>query len=242
MTYFSKIVMREDAPVGRIAQVVRDNAYLDHKALWRLFTGQGAPAPRTFLFHRIEGAVAPAFYVLSAEPPAVASDLWHARTKEFAPRITQGMRLRFALRANPVVTQTDDAKRHLRRDVVMVRKHALKRDGVPREGWPSMNVMVQEECGKWLQARAARCGFALAPRAGSPAPYEMQLETSGYRQHEFHTRGRAPIKVTTVDFDGVLEVTDATAFLASLSSGIGPAKGFGCGLLLIKRARILHEA
>jgi CRISPR system Cascade subunit CasE len=36
-----------------------------------------------------------------------------------------------------------------------------------------------------------------------------------------------------VEFDGVLKVTDSEAFGRALSSGIGPAKGFGFGLLSV---------
>jgi len=34
-------------------------------------------------------------------------------------------------------------------------------------------------------------------------------------------------------FDGSLTVSDESAFIALLRSGIGPAKAFGCGLLSV---------
>ncbi len=234
MIYFSKIVMRADAPAGHIAPLVHDNAYLDHKALWHLFTGAATAAPQVFLFYRIYDDGLPAFYVLSSEMPAVLSEIWLVQCKEYAPRITNGMRLRFVLRANPVVTQADEQKRQVRRDVVMVRKHALKQQGVPRDQWPTQNVLVQEECVKWLRARAKRCGFSLVMREDAAPPFNVQVETCAYRQHELHKRGRAPIRFSSVDFSGILEVIDTALLLKALTTGIGPAKGFGCGLLLIK--------
>jgi len=173
--------------------------------------------------------------VLSNVPAAVSED-WHIETKPFAPRIANGMRLRFSLRANPVVTHKSDDGRHVRRDVVMVRKHGLKRDGTPRGKWPSQQQLVQEECVKWLLARAEKHGFVLIKRPEGQGAYTWLVETNGYRQHEMHKRGAKPILFSTVDFDGVLEVTDADVFSAALQHGIGPAKGFGCGLLLIRRA------
>jgi CRISPR system Cascade subunit CasE len=40
-----------------------------------------------------------------------------------------------------------------------------------------------------------------------------------------------------LDFEGVLEVTDPVRFLAALANGFGRARAFGCGLMLIRRAR-----
>ena len=52
------------------------------------------------------------------------------------------------------------------------------------------------------------------------------------QQHECADR---KLQFTTVDFSGQLAVTDPLAFVAALGSGIGRAKAFGCGLLLIRR-------
>jgi len=38
-----------------------------------------------------------------------------------------------------------------------------------------------------------------------------------------------------MDFAGVLKVEDSGLFAESLITGIGPAKAFGCGLMLIRR-------
>lgn len=242
MMYFSKITLRPDAPPGRLASLAAANAYIDHAALWRLFSApdrkHAADAPpRSFLFHRIETERLPSFYVLSRVRPEPASDLWAVDIKEFEPRLRNGMRLQFLLRANPVVTQTDARGRHLRRDVVMARKHALKQQGIPPSQWPAAATLVQEECVRWLQARTARCGFALVPDPSHPAPFHLHVRTSAYRQHVLHKRGApAPVRFSTVDFAGLLEITDVQAFRTALFNGIGPAKGFGCGLLLIKPA------
>jgi CRISPR system Cascade subunit CasE len=39
----------------------------------------------------------------------------------------------------------------------------------------------------------------------------------------------------TVRYDGLLRITDPDAFRETLIRGIGPAKAFGCGLMLVKR-------
>lgn len=43
-------------------------------------------------------------------------------------------------------------------------------------------------------------------------------------------------KLATVTFSGLLKVTNQHAFLDKLKTGIGPAKAFGCGLMLVGRA------
>jgi CRISPR system Cascade subunit CasE len=46
---------------------------------------------------------------------------------------------------------------------------------------------------------------------------------------------RAAINLSLIEFEGALEVIAPTVFLPSLLGGIGPGKGFGCGLMLIRR-------
>jgi len=43
------------------------------------------------------------------------------------------------------------------------------------------------------------------------------------------------ITFSTLDFSGILGVTDPGQFRNTLFNGIGPAKGFGCGLMMVKR-------
>jgi len=44
------------------------------------------------------------------------------------------------------------------------------------------------------------------------------------------------MRVAVIDFEGFLTVTDPNLFVASLVCGIGRAKAYGCGLMLIARA------
>jgi CRISPR system Cascade subunit CasE len=49
-------------------------------------------------------------------------------------------------------------------------------------------------------------------------------------------KGKQGIRIKTVRFEGRLVVQDADAFLKHMETGIGPAKGFGCGMLSIAPA------
>jgi CRISPR system Cascade subunit CasE len=55
----------------------------------------------------------------------------------------------------------------------------------------------------------------------------------GYRS--WRQRGGKGIALSTLDFEGHLTVANAEIFRTALFSGIGPAKAFGCGLLLVRR-------
>ncbi len=47
--------------------------------------------------------------------------------------------------------------------------------------------------------------------------------------------GGKQVSLSTLEFNGVLTVADPKLFLETLYEGIGPAKGFGCGLMLVRR-------
>jgi CRISPR system Cascade subunit CasE len=50
----------------------------------------------------------------------------------------------------------------------------------------------------------------------------------------YFRKGNTAGKINPVTFEGKMEITDIAAFKKAGFSGIGPAKSFGCGLMLIK--------
>ena len=57
------------------------------------------------------------------------------------------------------------------------------------------------------------------------------LSVEGYEQH----RGkRGELRVSSVDFSGNMCVVDPAALRTAFFSGVGHAKAFGCGMLLIR--------
>ncbi|MEV4824578.1 type I-E CRISPR-associated protein Cas6/Cse3/CasE [Micromonospora sp. NPDC049274] len=81
---------------------------------------------------------------------------------------------------------------------------------------------------EWLTSRAPRNGFALAQQQdGRP---NLRLHR---RQTLTFKRGMGTVTLTTVTYDGILQITDADAFRRTLTSGIGHAKAYGCGLLTL---------
>ncbi|MCR6650721.1 MAG: type I-E CRISPR-associated protein Cas6/Cse3/CasE [Cellvibrionaceae bacterium] len=149
--------------------------------------------------------------------------------------LARGQKFAFDLRANPVVAHSADGKSR-RDDVVMHRKkQLLSTRGLSRwADWddadtekPLLYEIVQDTCTQWLMRRSEACGFRLIESND-----EKQLRVDGYLQQRADKKG---IRFSTVDFSGVLEVTDPGRFQKALCEGIGKAKAFGCGLLLIRR-------
>ncbi len=58
---------------------------------------------------------------------------------------------------------------------------------------------------------------------------------TGYKKDEKGERPGHRMTHLTVRFDGLLRITDPDAFRETLIRGIGPAKAFGCGLMMVKR-------
>ncbi len=59
-----------------------------------------------------------------------------------------------------------------------------------------------------------------------------------WRQESYATVGvSAPwiSDVLSISDEGVLQVLDPTLMLSLLENGIGPAKAFGCGMMLVRR-------
>lgn len=226
--YFSLITPRE----GRERDAAHEWAsgpYVEHQWLWRLFPAPEG-TPREFLFRRRDLGEMPRFYVVSKRPPLAQSTAWSIQTRDYAPALEAGARLRFDLRANPVITlHAHDVKRG-RHDVVMQeKKRLLKERGLARwQDWqsddkPALYALVREACGAWLRSRALRHGFEVD---------ENSLAVDGYQQRS-EKDGR--LRFSTVDFSGELSVIDPLAFAIALRDGIGHAKAFGCGLMLVRR-------
>lgn len=211
------------------AQQRATGPYSEHQWLWRFFpTDEGLP--RDFLFRRMDTDGLPRFYLVSKRSPQALNDAWRVQTREYAPRLPAGTPLHFDLRANPVVTISGNGKSS-RHDVVMhEKKRLLTERGLARwEEWkedekPALYQLASDACRQWLVARCPRLGFEIV---------EERLLVEGYAQHA-EKKGR--LRFSTVDFSGVLRVTDPVAFADTLVLGVGHAKAFGCGLLLVRKA------
>ncbi len=228
MNYFSRVSI-DPASVNatRLAQEVCANGYREHQHLWRLFEVD-PDAKRDFLFRREQPSGGfPHFYLLSDRQPQHDEGVWRIETKEYRPVIRNGQRLSFTLRANPVVTRRGENGRQQRHDVVMDLKHRTGYQKLPKSERSSLACLIEEAGQAWLRARAETNGFSFA---------SGELRVDGYDQHQALKKGHGnPIRYSTLDYVGLLTVEDVDLFQQALIHGIGSAKAFGCGLLLVRR-------
>lgn len=260
--YISRIQLTDAISQGsQLGKLLIEKQYGMHRLLWDLFSSDGPG--RHFLFreeHSREQLSTehnrPLYYVLSSVMPAKDSPLFQVETKQFEPKLKIGDRLSFKLRANPVVAKkTEGSTKSQKHDVVMnaqlewlkstckekglkppLTKKDLKIallkhpdfsgiDGAKKIS-KSIKVAGNEAAILWLEQRSEGNGFKLEA-----------LQCSGYRWNpipEKSTRDRR-VGFRSMDYAGVLSVTNRDLFLPLLSRGIGSAKAFGCGLLLIRR-------
>jgi CRISPR system Cascade subunit CasE len=189
-------------------------AYRDHALIWKLFPGDGLP--RDFLFRSL--AEEQTYYVVSARPPVAQPELFDIQCKPYRPQLEAGDWLRFDLRANPTLSVRDASGKSHRHDVLM---HA-KRDASSER--PLAEIL--DEAGReWIARRAESWGLALRDDA---------LQQDGYRQQRLRRKERI-IEYSTLDYQGLARVVDPARLQQALFEGVGHAKGFGCGLLLVRR-------
>lgn len=226
--YFSLITPNEGREREAIQQRLH-GPYADHQWLWRLFPA-AAGTPRDFLFRRHAANGLPRFYVVSQRRPEPNQQGWKIQTRDYAPQIDVGTSLNFELRANPTVRHGRDGKSK-RHDVVMEAKRQLLAScNLPRwADWdddtkPALYSIIQQSCSAWLGRQGERMGFWIDADSLVVEAYEQQGERTDRK-----------LQFTTVDFSGRLTVTDPAAFADALARGIGHAKAFGCGLLLVRR-------
>ncbi len=160
------------------------------------------------------------FYVVSARPPQSDSGLFQIQSKPYVPKLESGDRLRFDLRANPTVSIRHEDGRSRRHDVLMNAKRSTASDARER-----LNEAVQAAGQKWLLERAEQWGLAIQ---------EDSVLQAGYRQNRLRRKG-GNIEYSSLDYQGMAQVIDPQRLARALLEGVGHSKGFGCGLLLVKR-------
>ena len=224
--YFSKVAPRKGAERNPAFWRALGDGYQAHKLVWNLFS-DGPDRQRDFLFRQMRSEQGPFFFTVSRRPPEDANGLWNILIKDYTPRLAVGEELFFNLLANPIISRRDDQGRQSRHDVIMEARYKLKNGEETDREPPPVSELVQRHGFAWLSARAEKNGFAVDPD---------KVRLDGYRQHRFQrSKGGRPISISSVEINGRLTVTDPVRLLEALYNGLGPAKSFGCGLMMVRR-------
>lgn len=192
------------------------NPYEYHRQLWHLFPGETKETRRRaddsrsgFLFrvedHRPGRPVR--LLVQSRQAPHATAGIHVVGTREVHPRPSLGQRLAFLLTANPIKTIAD-----------------AEREGKPGKKSDKCRVpLIREDHQReWLLRKLA---------------VGAEVEAANVLPHPplYFRKGNRGGKLVNSTFEGVLRVRDPNALAMLLENGIGPAKAFGCGLLLVRR-------
>lgn len=145
-------------------------------------------------------------------------DTWAARP--YGPMLdglAAGQSWAFRLTANPTRTSRASA---VVDGVPMVPPPG---EGPSQRGKRYAHVTVAQQR-QWLLERAPRCGIDI----GEPDAVVVHD-----RRTERFTRRGATVTISKATYDGRLTVVDPEALRRALTDGVGPAKGYGCGLLTL---------
>ena len=191
-----------------------DNAWEWHRALWTLFPGierkPNESAPFLYRMERMNLAQGAEVLMQSAiEPKQLSERAQLLAVRRFDPHPREGQVLAFRLTANVTrkVRDKDNSERKIR---------------VP--------LIKEEQQRAWIERKLGEAVSAI-----------RNLHIQRHPPLYFR-KGRRPGKIATVTFDGELTVSDSKKLAQLLIGdrdhppGIGPAKAFGCGLMLVRRA------
>lgn len=229
--YFSRVrVTTHGLDRPALVKLLSGDAYANHQLLWRLFPDA---EERPFLFRQemeqeqlgseLSPRGLPIFYMLSSLEPTPLPGLLECESKPFEPRLSEGDRLIFKLRANPTVAKKREGETRSRRhDVLMDAKLRARQEGSGSAG--DVQRAMEDSALEWLAYRSRDLGFDPIS-----AP-----QISGYRQHQFRRKKRE-IRFSSVDYEGVMTVIDPERLRTALLDGVGRSRAFGCGLLMVRR-------
>lgn len=206
MSWLAKMLIEPELAAQRRLQLT--DGYALHQVAWQAFSGLD-DQPRAFL-SRLDSA--PDGYTLlllsrthcPQRPEWCPEECW--TVKAITPAFLQRRYFRFDLRANPT------------RNVAK-----LDANGHPTKNGQRKPITRLDEQTAWLQRKASDSGFTI-----------VEAPEIGFCQDQVFRKRNGHGVHTGVRFRGVLEVTDPPRFEAAFYKGIGSAKGFGFGMLLLQ--------
>lgn len=194
------------------------------RASYRLITGlmsNDVKHKRDFLWRESEPGT---LIILAGQEPKGFLPIFNISIMRFMPCITDGDQISLRMRVSPTIYKAvEGARRPKRHDLVM---DALY--NISGERSQIRHEVVQKIITEWLTAQGAIHGFK--PELTKTAVY-------AYRQLQLLETDGRKISFSAVDIESLVEIFDAERFLVCLNSGLGGARSFGCGLILISDNR-----
>lgn len=99
---------------------------------------------------------------------------------------------------------------------------SVKKDTEGKKNGYRIGLLREEDQMHWLSKKAKTSGFSVVSCIVIP---------EGIAQNERGKEGKGKLRHYAVRFNGILQVVEPDLFIETVQKGIGPAKGFGFGLL-----------
>jgi CRISPR system Cascade subunit CasE len=209
MTYITQVLI-DFASAARIG--LRDS-YDWHQAVWKAFPGRDGE-PRDFLTRLDQRREGFRLLIISAVQPVrpewcpTGNKSW--KTKPIPETYFTRARYAFQLCANPTKKISKGSQ-----------------DGKLTKNGRRIPLNRREDLLEWINRKGFQGGFTVD---------EATLRTSPRGREYFEKRGKSGLH-NAVEFAGILAVTEPVKFHESFTHGIGSAKAFGFGLLVIAPVR-----
>jgi CRISPR system Cascade subunit CasE len=205
MTHLTQVTV-DFATAAR--QQLRD-CYDWHQAVWKAFPGHDGEQ-REFLTRLDQRQDGFRLLIVSSEQPVrpdwCPPDPESWKTKPIPAAYFRRNRYAFQLCANPTKKVSKE-----------------RSDGSLTKNGRRVPLWKREELVEWIKRKGDQGGFTVD---------ETTLRTFSRGREYFEKKGHPGLH-SAVEFEGVLTVTDPAEFHRTFTLGIGSAKAFGFGLLLI---------
>ena len=218
MNFITQIIVPYDLAIHKLR--IRDS-YDWHQKIWEAFVDQGFQK-RKFLARLDEKEEGYRLLIVSSVEPQKPD--WcptdRFKCKSIPDSFLEHKHYRFNLLANPTKKVIDPQK-----------KKVFNSDGKPLGNKNSKRVplVCREDLVQWIQRKGANGGFEVDPETLKTIPRRREYFSKPGHAGQSGHRGVH----SAIEFQGTLHVTDTQKFHDTFYKGIGSAKAFGFGLLLL---------
>ncbi|MFI3272479.1 MAG: type I-E CRISPR-associated protein Cas6/Cse3/CasE [Pseudomonadota bacterium] len=198
-----------------------DTIYDIHQALWKVYSDYD-DRKRDFIYRQIGPS---SFLTVSHREPHSLQYIASLHTKEYTPVLQEGQKVHFALRFNPVVKRRDTNGKQVRIDIVQDERKRRLCEGVLQADLPQRTEIAMDVAPKWLSSHIPSLDIDAS-----------SLVVEAYRLEKFRKKkGDSLLTIASMDVQGTAFVRDVATLEKALYNGVGCAKGFGLGLLLLRK-------
>lgn len=248
--FLSQIKLKRHASVQTLAGLLVPEGKAQqyqaaHHLLWTLFSDD-PERKRDFLWRQIAPGE---FITLSERKPVDPHDLFDIKDpKPFEPELKKGDQLQFLLRVNATMDRKDpkDAGRKVKKGRPVSKRYDVVMDALkrlePKDRLKNRQAVTQTALENWFKKRGEQSGF-------EPVPFTVTIEkeegvliqeqrlvaVQEYDVLDLPRNGRDKMSFGVADLTGKIQVTEPDLLISRLMQGMGRAKAFGCGLMLIRR-------